>query len=228
MSTIDITQVAGLQAVNAEGNVIGTLSVDDLTELVANNLVKSTQNQIAAARSVSTMSEASTLAASDDYENTLPIDANPASVRTLDADGNPKQTGITAFAQVVGGLVTKYYTAEIICGNKKVSLVKQEIINTIKTILQENPLITNKNQTPIYIHLSGGGSLVSSKKWESDEYVIATGGGNSNMTIYGIYASSDKIYANYELRAYTAANMYLGCIFDDIIEFDSNKLIYVS
>ena len=105
MSTIDITQVAGLQAVNAEGNVIGTLSVDDLTNLVANNLVKSTQNQIAAARSVSTMSEASTLAASDDYENTLPIDANPASVRTLDSEGNPKQTGISAFAQVVGGLL---------------------------------------------------------------------------------------------------------------------------
>lgn len=105
MSTIDMTQVAGLQTVDAEGNVIGTLSVDDLTELVANNLVKSTQNQIAAARSASTMSEASTLAASDDYENTLPIDANPASVRTLDAAGNPKQTGISAFAQVVGGLL---------------------------------------------------------------------------------------------------------------------------
>ena len=105
MSTIDMTQVAGLQTVDAEGNVIGTLSVDDLTNLVANNLVKSTQNQIAAARSVSTMSEASTLAASDDYENTLPIDANPASVRTLDSEGNPKQTGISAFAQVVGGLI---------------------------------------------------------------------------------------------------------------------------
>lgn len=105
MSTIDITQVAGLQAVDAEGHVVGTLSVDDLTNLVANNLVKSTHNQIAAARSVSTMSEASTLAASDDYENTLPIDANPASVRTLDADGNPKQTGISALAQVVGGLI---------------------------------------------------------------------------------------------------------------------------
>ena len=100
-----MTQVAGLQTVDAEGNVIGTLSVDDLTNLVANNLVKSTQNQIAAARSVSTMSEASTLAASDDYENTLPIDANPASVRTLDADGNPKQTGISALAQVVGELL---------------------------------------------------------------------------------------------------------------------------
>ena len=99
-----MTQVAGLQTVDAEGNVIGTLSVDDLTELVANNLVKSTQNQIAVARSVSTMSEASTLAASDDYENTLPIDANPASVRTLDSEGNPRQTGISAFAQVVGGL----------------------------------------------------------------------------------------------------------------------------
>lgn len=100
-----MTQVAGLQTVDAEGNVIGTLSVDDLTELVANNLVKSTQNQIAVARSVSTMSEASTLAASDDYENTLPIDANPASVRTLDSEGNPKRTAISALAQVVGVLL---------------------------------------------------------------------------------------------------------------------------
>lgn len=104
MSTIDMTQVAGLQAVDAEGNVIGTLSVNDLTELVANNLVKSTQNQVFAARSVSTMSEASTLAVSDEYENNLPIDANPASVRTLDSEGNPKQTAISALAQVVGGL----------------------------------------------------------------------------------------------------------------------------
>lgn len=107
MSTIDMTQVAGLQAVDAEGNVIGTLSVNDLTELVANNLVKSTQNQVFAARSVSTMSEASTLAVSDEYENTLPIDANPASVRTLDSEGNPKQTAISALAQVVGGLLSQ-------------------------------------------------------------------------------------------------------------------------
>ena len=104
MTTLDMTQVVGLQAVDAEGNVIGTLSVNDLTELVAKNLVESTQNQVVAARSVSTLSEASTLAASDDYENTLPIDANPASVRTLDADGNPKQTAISSLAQVVGGL----------------------------------------------------------------------------------------------------------------------------
>ena len=108
MTTLDMTQVVGLQAVDAEGNVIGTLSVNDLTELVAKNLVESTQNQVVAARSVSTLSEASTLAASDDYENTLPIDANPASVRTLDADGNPKQTAISSLAQVVGGLLNVF------------------------------------------------------------------------------------------------------------------------
>lgn len=126
MSTIDMTQVAGLQAVDAEGNVIGTLSVDDLTNLVANNLVKSTQNQIAVARSVSTMSEASTLAASDEYENNLPIDANPASVRTLDSEGNPKQTAISALAQVCRRTYqsitshTRYFSSRfknnIICG----------------------------------------------------------------------------------------------------------------
>ena len=106
MTTLDMTQVVGLQAVDAEGNVIGTLSVNDLTELVAKNLVESTQNQVVAARSVSTLSEASTLAASDDYENTLPIDANPASVRTLDADGNPKQTAISS----LGGRTIKCFS----------------------------------------------------------------------------------------------------------------------
>ena len=117
MTTLDMTQVVGLQAVDAEGNVIGTLSVNDLTELVAKNLVESTQNQVVAARSVSTLSEASTLAASDDYENTLPIDANPASVRTLDADGNPKQTAISSLAQVVGELLNAFQINRTYWGN---------------------------------------------------------------------------------------------------------------
>lgn len=105
MSTIDMTKVAGLQAVDTEGKVIGTLSVDDLTELVAANLVQSTKNEVVQSRSASLMSEASTLAATDEYENQLPQDANPAFVRTLDSSGNPKQTAIASLASVVGGLI---------------------------------------------------------------------------------------------------------------------------
>lgn len=105
MSTIDMTQVAGLQAVNEEGQVIGTLSVDDLTELVATKIVQEAKNEAISARSASVMSEASTLAATDEYEDKLDIDTNPAYVRSLDSEGNPKRTATTSLATVVGGLI---------------------------------------------------------------------------------------------------------------------------
>lgn len=105
MSTIDMTQVAGLQAVNAEGNVIGTLSVDDLTELVATKIVQEAKNEAVSARSASVMSEASTLAATDEYEDQLALDTNPAYIRSLDTNGNPKRTAIASLASVVGELI---------------------------------------------------------------------------------------------------------------------------
>lgn len=105
MSTIDMTQVAGLQAVNEEGQVIGTLSVDDLTELVATKIVQEAKNEAISTRSASVMSEASTIAATDEYEDQLELDTNPAYVRSLDSDGNPKRTATTSLATVVGGLL---------------------------------------------------------------------------------------------------------------------------
>ena len=105
MSTIDMKQVAGLQAVNAEGKVIGTLSVDDLTELVATKIVQEAKNEAVSARSASVMSEASTLAATDEYEDQLALDTNPAYIRSLDTNGNPKRTAIASLASVVGGLI---------------------------------------------------------------------------------------------------------------------------
>lgn len=104
MSTIDITQVAGLQAVNAEGNVIGTLSINDLTELVADKIVQEVKNEAVSARSASVMSEASTLETTDEYEDQLALDTNPAYVRSMDSEGNPKRTATTSLATVVGEL----------------------------------------------------------------------------------------------------------------------------
>lgn len=106
MSTIDMTQVAGIQAVNAEGKVIGTLSVDDLTELVSAKIIQESKNEAVSARSASVMSEASTLAATDEYEDKLDIDTNPAYIRSLDTNGNPKRTAIASLASVVGGLLS--------------------------------------------------------------------------------------------------------------------------
>lgn len=103
-------QVAGLQAVNAEGNVIGTLSVDDLTELVSAKIIQEAKNEAVSARSASVMSEASTLAATDEYEDQLALDTNPAYVRSLDTNGNPKRTAIASLASVVGGLIGKATT----------------------------------------------------------------------------------------------------------------------
>lgn len=97
-------QVAGIQAVNAEGNVIGTLSVDDLTELVAANIVQSTKKELVSAQSA-VLAETSTLAATDEYEDQLALDTNPAYVRSLDTNGNPKRTAIASLASVVGGLL---------------------------------------------------------------------------------------------------------------------------
>ena len=79
-----MTQVAGLQAVGAEGQVIGTLSVDDLTELVATKIVQEAKNEAISARSASVMSEASTIAATaspSDARGTFKTDLRPDASR---------------------------------------------------------------------------------------------------------------------------------------------------
>lgn len=126
MSTIDMTQVAGIQAVNAEGKVIGTLTVDDLTELVATKIVQEAKNEAVSARSASMMSEASTLAATDEYEDKLDIDTNPAYIRSLDTNGNPKRTAIASLASVVGGLLNPLFIF-------KEALATGTDLNTVKT-----------------------------------------------------------------------------------------------
>ena len=207
-----MTQVAGLQTVDAEGNVIGTLSVDDLTNLVANNLVKSTQNQIAAARSVSTMSEASTLAASYDYENTFPIDAIPASVRTLDSEGNPKQTGISAFAQVVGGL--------------------QGFNNDIKNVIT---VINNYNQDKLYQIFN----ITSTYRPYSAHFLLYDSLGRLvlDTTIIAVKTSSsiivqtlnkDNISSSQVKFYYDDNNVYMRLLFGDLyckVIYSSDKAI---
>lgn len=100
MSTIDINSVAGFKAVDAEGNELGIMSMADITAAVKESIMQ----DAAMARSVATLSEASTLAASDTYEDELDIKTDLTWARGLDANGNPILISKQSLASVVGGL----------------------------------------------------------------------------------------------------------------------------
>ena len=106
MSTIDINSVAGFKAVDAEGNELGIMSLADITAAVKESIMK----DAAMARSVSTLSEASTLAASDTYEDKLPQQTDLKWARGLDANGNPILISKESLASVVGGLLPEATT----------------------------------------------------------------------------------------------------------------------
>lgn len=101
MSTVDLTKVAGFKAVDAEGNDMGVVSLSEMTNMVKESIIQ----EAVAMQSVSTLAEASTLAATDTYEDQLPTSDTFSYVRTLDSSGNPKRTSSNAFASVVGGLL---------------------------------------------------------------------------------------------------------------------------
>lgn len=156
-----MTQVAGLQAVNEEGQVIGTLSVDDLTELVATKIVQEAKNEAVSARSASVMSEASTLAATDEYEDQLELDTNPAYVRSLDSDGNPKRTATTSLATVVGGLIGTATTNQdgLMPAFRSMTIHYNDADNVVKYTLPSN-IGFSMCITVIKNHESGGQAVV--------------------------------------------------------------------
>lgn len=155
-----MTQVAGIQAVNAEGKVIGTLTVDDLTELVATKIVQEAKNEAVSARSASVMSEASTLAATDEYEDKLDIDTNPAYIRSMDSEGNPKRTATTSLATVVGGLLpvvngtikglSQYQKYFYLYGAKTYKIIYPNASDVFKPVLYK--FIVLQNGTGCYIN----------------------------------------------------------------------------
>lgn len=102
MSTIDINSVAGFKAVDAEGNELGIMSMADITAAVKESIMQ----DAAMARSVATLSEASTLAATDTYEDQLPQQTDLKWARGLDANGNPILISKESLASVVGGLLS--------------------------------------------------------------------------------------------------------------------------
>lgn len=111
MGTIDMSQVAGIKAVDAEGNELGVVSMNELTESISEQVLQTIamRNQATTLEQPALMSAASTLAAGNDaYENELPEQTDLKWARALDASGNPILISKESLASVVGGLLPTY------------------------------------------------------------------------------------------------------------------------
>ena len=115
METIDINKVAGLQALDAEGNALGIISLENLTDMVASRMATELASQNTAMPAMRTMSlTSSPVAASvaatgvDKTEAELSDVSDPGYVRVIDKTGNSGKQGMQQFASVVGGLNGKF------------------------------------------------------------------------------------------------------------------------
>lgn len=96
MSELELKNIVGFKAVDAEGNE-QQVTVDEMAELVS-------------ARIVSAASEISTFAATaeagtDEFEDQLTVSDTFSWLRTMDGSKNPTLTSSTAAAKVLGGLL---------------------------------------------------------------------------------------------------------------------------
>lgn len=107
MSTIDLTQVSGLRAVDAEGNDLGTVSLQDLTDSITTQVLQtiSLRQQAATLEEPALLSASAQSAGSDTYENQLPQQSDLKWARALDASGNPILISKEDLAGVVGALL---------------------------------------------------------------------------------------------------------------------------
>ena len=106
-----MSQVAGIKAVDAEGNELGVVSMNELTESISEQVLQTIamRNQATTLEQPALMSAASTLAAGNDaYENELPEQTDLKWARALDASGNPILISKESLASVVGGLLPTY------------------------------------------------------------------------------------------------------------------------
>lgn len=104
MSTIDLTQVSGLRAVDAEGNDLGPVSLQDLTDSITIQVLQtlSMRQQAATLEEPALLSASAQSAGSDTYENQLPEQTDLKWARALDASGNPILISKESLAAVVG------------------------------------------------------------------------------------------------------------------------------
>ena len=101
MTAEELKNVAGFKAVDAEGNELGVVSLSDIVSAVKQEL----QPSGVARASVSALSEVSTQAATDTYEDQLPQKTDVTWIRGLDASGNPILISKQSLVSVAEGLL---------------------------------------------------------------------------------------------------------------------------
>mgnify|MGYP000900798098 CR=1 FL=1 len=106
METIDLNKVAGFQALDNEGNVLGIVSMEQLTDTVAMRIAESLSGgDRMLLPAVEPMAVTAAATGSDKMETALGETTDPAYVRVIDKSGNSAKQGISSLATVVGGLL---------------------------------------------------------------------------------------------------------------------------
>ena len=105
METVDLTKVAGFQAVDSEGNVLGTVSMEQLTDSIAMRIADGLSERTVLPANNVPMAVAVTSTGSDKMETAFSETTDPAYVRVIDKNGNSAKQGISSLATVVGGLI---------------------------------------------------------------------------------------------------------------------------
>ena len=101
MTTEELKNAAGFKAVDAEGNELGVVSLSDIVSAVKQEL----QPSGVARASVAALSEVSTQAATDTYEDQLPQKTDVTWIRGLDESGNPILISKQSLVSVAEGLM---------------------------------------------------------------------------------------------------------------------------
>lgn len=96
MSELDLNNIVGFKAIDADGNE-QQVTVDEMVGLVSARIVS-------AASEISTF-EAAAEAGTDEFEDQLTVSDTFSWLRTMDGSKNPTLTSSTAAAKVLGGLI---------------------------------------------------------------------------------------------------------------------------
>ncbi len=105
METVDLSKAAGFQAVDSEGNVLGTVSMEQLTDSIAMRIADGLSERAVLPANNVPMAVAATSTGSDKMETAFSETTDPAYVRVIDKNGNSAKQGIASLASVVGGLL---------------------------------------------------------------------------------------------------------------------------
>ena len=105
--TVDLSKVAGFKAVDEAGNELGIVTMQELQDTIASQVLEVVSQRMQAntlEQPAMLAANASTRAASDGFENQLTEQSDFQWVRTLASDGSSTRVNKDNFAQVVGEL----------------------------------------------------------------------------------------------------------------------------